>query len=776
MDTNGPALPGARVGKGAQSAGEMAENSAMRSYGGMDVFRVVAALLVVAIHTYPLTSISGEADFAFTHILGRVGVPFFLMATGYYLFADQVVRRQEKPGKLRRFLRKSALLYGIAILMYAPLQWYKGYDEAAGMPLALALLRDVLFDGTFYHLWYLPAAMLGAIIVWLLLKRLSARAAFGITLALYVIALLGDSYYGIVEQVPLLKASYDELFQWFDYTRNGVFFAPIYLLLGGMLAEKQRSLSKRASTIGLLVSTVLLLAEGELLHHLGSPRHDSMYIMLLPVMYFLWMRLLLWNGSGSKRLRDTSMVLYIVHPLCIVAVRGIAKLTGLSWLLVGNSVVHYAAVVGLSCLLAAGWNRRLLLLAMVRSMLDKAPSSNERAWLEINMDHLRHNAQELKKVLPSSCSLMAVVKANAYGHGDVEVAKALNRIGVHAFAVATASEGVQLRRGGVKGDILILGYTELHAVHDLHRYNLIQTVVDGEYAKRLNRCGKRIRVHIKLDTGMHRLGVKHGDMEELKLIYACQQLSIEGVYTHLATSDSREEGERVFTEEQIRRFYDTVTKLKALGLKVGRTHIQSSYGVLNYPTLRCDYARVGIALYGVHSRLEDRTELTVDLRPVLSLKARVAAVRELAAEETAGYSRAFKADRHMRLAVVTIGYADGIPRDMPCGQGTVLIRGRRARIVGKVCMDQLLVDVTNVEGVAQGDVVTVIGRDGLEEVTAEQLAASAGTITNELLSRLGSRLDRNILTFISDDYRVPTGYRNHPQRGYPKVQREDYGE
>ncbi|EST51787.1 amino acid racemase [Brevibacillus panacihumi W25] len=348
----------------------------------------------------------------------------------------------------------------------------------------------------------------------------------------------------------------------------------------------------------------------------------------------------------------------------------------------------------------------------------------------------------MQSILPSTCKFMAVVKANAYGHGDVQIAKELNRAGIFSFAVATLAEGVTLRKHGIKGDILILGYTHPKDIPSLKRYRLIQTVVDYSYAAMLEDIGEKIRVHVKVDTGMHRLGESYSHIDNLKAIFGCKHLLIEGIYTHLSAADSLRSSDVAYTRQQIGRFYDAINQISHSGYAIPRIHIQSSYGVLNYPELDCDYVRVGIALYGAYSHPQDQTKVSVDLLPVMAVKARVSAVKEIPAGDAVSYGRDYVASRPMKIAVVAIGYADGLPRNALDSQGQVLIHGHRAPIVGKICMDQLMIDVTDIPGVAQGDTVTIWGQDGTEQITAEQVAANSNTITNELVSRIGSRLER----------------------------------
>lgn len=370
-------------------------------------------------------------------------------------------------------------------------------------------------------------------------------------------------------------------------------------------------------------------------------------------------------------------------------------------------------------------------------------ASKDRAWAEIDLDNLGHNVEEFRRILPKCCKIMAVVKANAYGHGDIEISRKLNRLGVSAFAVATINEGIRLRENGVAGEILILGYTFPEEFHKLIRYDLTQTVVDHEYAAILNEYRSKIKVHVKIDTGMHRLGENYKELQNIIRIFQCRNLTVNGTYTHLSAADSLICDDMEFTNKQIELFYKTVDRLKAAGYHPGKLHIQSSYGVLNYPYLKCDYARIGIAMYGVLSSINAETRINVDLRPVLALKARVVLTKDISENETVGYGRQFKAEKDTKVAVISVGYADGIPRSLSCGNGYVLIKGQRAVIIGKICMDQLMVDITGIPEVRQGDAVTLVGREGAEYISAETVAQNSGTLTNEFLSRLGARLIKN---------------------------------
>lgn len=366
----------------------------------------------------------------------------------------------------------------------------------------------------------------------------------------------------------------------------------------------------------------------------------------------------------------------------------------------------------------------------------------ERAWVEIDLCALKGNAAHLRRIMQPGCKLMAVVKADAYGHGAVEVAKTLNLIGVDTFAVATIEEGIALRRHQIAGEILILGYTAPGRAADLQRFRLRQTVVDMAHAEALNAMGIPLEVEIKVDTGMHRLGIDVQNVHEIEKVYEMNCLKICGIYSHLCVSDGTTEEEIDYTKKQISLFNQLIQKLGEKKMKIPCMHLQSSYGLLNYPQLPCDYVRVGIALYGTLSAKTDKVRKEVSLYPVMEIKSRITSVRTLRAGETAGYGRKFLAETDRKIATVSIGYGDGIPRNLSDSHMEVLIQGERVPVVGRICMDQMLVDVTSLQSVSAGDLVTVVGKDGEEEILITELAEKAGTITNELLSRIGCRMPK----------------------------------
>lgn len=683
-----------------------------KKFPALDDFRLLAVILVVANHTR-----SADSEFLWLlTVLRRVAVPFFIMVSGYFLARGN----WRSTGK---FLKKTAMLYGVGILLYLPLNYYAGQ-------LSFDFFRRAIFDGSFYHLWYLPALLLGTPIAYYL-TRFKPEAAIPVAGILYLIGLGGESYYGLVSGIPVLSTFYNGIFLVFDYTRNGLFYVPLFLLLGAAGIIFRR----KVAVIGLLCSFTALIVEALLLHHSGIQRHDSMYLFFPFLMVFLFSLLLEANEGERRSLRQLTTVVYMIHPWCLVLVRRAAKIVGLTGLLVENTVILFLLVLASS----------LFLSQLLLWLRPSRPFQTGRAWIELDLSALRHNVNQLQSILPENCTLMPAVKANAYGHGAVLIAKELNHSGIRSFCVATVSEGMELRRGGVKGEILVLGYTHPEQVPFLRKYRLTQTAIDMPYARLLNSYGKKLRVHLKIDTGMHRLGISADQQEEIASIFQMKNLVIEGIFTHLCVADEETAEKKAFTLGQAEAFQRVICNLNDQGLACGKTHLLSSYGLLRYPELAGDYARVGIALYGVLSNRKDLDDCPIALHPVLSLKARIALTKELHTGEGAGYGLKYVAESDRKIAVLSIGYADGIPRALSCNHGKVLINGYEAPIIGRICMDQMIVDITDLPDVKSGDIAVIIGKSGQYEITAYDLSEASGTITNELLSRLGSRLNRMIV-------------------------------
>lgn len=702
-----------------------------KSYTGIDYFRFIAALLIITIHTSPLTSFSETGDFILTRIIARVAVPFFIMTSGFFLIS----RYTRNNDKLKTFIKNTSVIYLIAILIYIPVNIYNNYFSQDN--LVLNLLKDLIFDGTFYHLWYLPASIIGAIIAWYLVKNFDYKKALIITFILYLIGLFGDSYYGIAEKFSGIHSFYSLIFQVSDYTRNGILFTPVFFVLGGLIADNSLKLSLKKSICGFGISFALMFCEAMILHFFNLQKHDSMYLFLPFCMYFLFHTILHFKGKRIVWLRTLSLTIYIIHPMIIIIVRLFAKLLHLQTLFIQNSIIHFLMVFIISVIFSI-----IITIFLNRYKIKnkKYISDTDRAYIEIDLKNLEHNVHILQKAMPQKCQLMAVVKANAYGHGAFEISTHLDKIGIKAFAVATIDEGIRLRKYGIRGEILILGYTDIHRASELKKYNLTQTLIDLNYANALNKQGINIKVHIKIDTGMHRLGIYSNDFNAVKNIFTFKNIKVCGIYTHLCCSDSLDPDDITFTREQINKFYSLIGALKESGITIPKLHIQSSYGLMNYPDLKCDYVRIGIALYGVLSSPNDNTILKLDLRPVLSLKSKVVLIRSIQKGDSVGYDRSFIATKDSRIAIVPVGYGDGFPRNLSCGNSMVRINQYLVPIIGHICMDQLIIDITNVEDISIGDTVTLIDSKTYNRLNAPDIAEHADSISNELLCGMGSRL------------------------------------
>lgn len=313
----------------------------LNGYPCLDLFRLAAALLVIAIHTSPLASYSAFGDFLLTRILGRTAVPFFFMVTGFFLYGGDGFSRD----KLLGLIKKTGKLYLISVLLYLPINWYTGGFKRAGA--AAVFLKGLLVDGTMYHLWYLPAVITGSALTYFGVRYLSAKGAFILSFFLYVFGLLGDSYYGLAAEVPFLKNLFSGLFHFMDYTRNGLFFAPVFLTMGMVLREKGRESgwqAARPAALAVVPAVILMAAEGTVLREFKLMRHDSMYVMLLPVMFLLFSLLLVKRGRAYKCCRDISMAVYIIHPWIIILVRRAARVLGITKWAVRDSLMHFLLV------------------------------------------------------------------------------------------------------------------------------------------------------------------------------------------------------------------------------------------------------------------------------------------------------------------------------------------------------------------------------------------------------------------------------------------------
>lgn len=379
-----------------------------------------------------------------------------------------------------------------------------------------------------------------------------------------------------------------------------------------------------------------------------------------------------------------------------------------------------------------------------------------RTWAEVDIDNILHNVKVIRQTLTGNSKIIAVVKADAYGHGAVAVAKALEKE-TDMFALSSIDEVVQLRNAGVRGDMLILGYTPSQFADVLLKENITQTVFSYDYIRdiynALGESGRKLKVHVKLDTGMSRLGfdvqsneTRKQTVEQLKRAVDefSDRLDFEGIFTHFAVSD---EPELDFTDIQFERYKKTVDELKEKGVGFAMYHVCNSAAVINYPQYHLDRCRPGIILFGM---LPDKNTRDIGLRPALSLKAVVSQTRTIEAGMTVSYGRKFTATEKMTLATLPIGYADGYSR-LLSNNGEVLIHGKRAKIVGRICMDQCMIDVSDIHDVKRGDEVTIIGRDGDEVISATDIADRMNTINYEITCLIGKRVPR---VYIKDGKKI----------------------
>ena len=360
--------------------------------------------------------------------------------------------------------------------------------------------------------------------------------------------------------------------------------------------------------------------------------------------------------------------------------------------------------------------------------------------MEINLSNLEYNYNTLCSLMQPECKMMAVVKADAYGHGAARTAKHLNNIGVKSFAVSSIEEGIELRKNGVTGEVLILGRTNPKLASELKSFCLTQAVIDDAYAFGLSSTGIKIDVHAAIDTGMHRLGIPYEQTDKIISVFKLDNLNITGIYTHLCSVKSLSAEAGALTKAQTGRFNYVIDCLKAAGITMPATHVQSSYGFLNYPYMKYNYVRIGDALYGMADKKFCKTD-NIMLKPVMALKSQVIHTVEIKKGETIGYGNSFIAERDSRIAVLSIGFADGVPRSIS-GEAYVLIHGCRAKAVGSVCMDLMFADITEAGHVNIGDTAVLIGKDMDEEISAVDFAGFSGTIPGEAVSRLSTRIKR----------------------------------
>ena len=383
----------------------------------------------------------------------------------------------------------------------------------------------------------------------------------------------------------------------------------------------------------------------------------------------------------------------------------------------------------------------------------KISQIERRSWIEINISQLKSNYLQYKSSLKRDTEIMAVIKADAYGHGDVQVARMLSEIGVKLFAVSNIDEAVGLRDAGIKGEILILGYSSPVYISTLYKYDLTQAIVSEEYAAVLAASNIPIKCQFAIDTGMNRIGLNGKDANSCaaKIREYSKALNVNGIFTHLCVADSTSDDDILFTQKQIDCFKN-VSDLVA-DLKLPYIHCCNSAGGLfhlnkdkKYDTIG-NIVRLGILLYGLKPDVENT--IPSGIFPAMTWKSVISMVKKVNAGETIGYGRTYKVEKDMLVATVTTGYADGLNR-LLSNRGFVMINGKKAPIVGRICMDQTLVDVTNIPDVKMGDRVVLIGRCGNLYYSADDMAQELGTIGYEIICNITKRVQRFYIN--SNDY------------------------
>ncbi|HHY24099.1 MAG TPA: alanine racemase [Clostridiaceae bacterium] len=367
-----------------------------------------------------------------------------------------------------------------------------------------------------------------------------------------------------------------------------------------------------------------------------------------------------------------------------------------------------------------------------------------RAWAEINLDNIAHNVREIRKIVNKRAEVMGVVKADAYGHGVMEVTRTLLDNGVSRLAVSMLDEAIQLRRNGIDIPILILSYTDPVRAEDIINYNVTQTVFSHDLAEALSdaavRLGHKVKVHIKIDTGMTRVGFMPG-YNAVKNVVAISKLPgiiIEGLFTHFASADEKDKS---YSYMQLERFMSICTELQRIGIHIPIKHVANSAAIIEFPEMHLDMVRPGIILYGYYPSSEVNKHKLL-LKPAMTLKANVILVKEVENNTSVSYGRVFTTKRRSRIATIPIGYADGYSR-LLTGKANVLINGELAPVVGTICMDQCMVDITDIDGnVKVGDEVVLFGKQMEKEIKVEELANLIGTINYEIISVVGKRIPR----------------------------------
>ncbi len=374
-------------------------------------------------------------------------------------------------------------------------------------------------------------------------------------------------------------------------------------------------------------------------------------------------------------------------------------------------------------------------------------------WAEVSLSAISHNLRLIRHKIGKKRKILAVVKANAYGLGAVEVSKHLARLGVEAFGVTCSAEGIELREAGIRRPILLLTGFWPGEEKRILEFNLTPAIARIDQLRSLERVAaksptvrsrKKVSFHLKIDSGMNRLGISPGEVGAFIREYAaCEHLELRGTFTHFASSDDFRSAQN---EQQEKVFTEALSQVREAGISPGTIHMANSGAICARESTWSEMVRPGAVLYGYHQGFEPpeiaaSVKKDMRLKPCLSFRARIISLREVAAGQPVGYSAKFIADRPSRIAVIAAGYADGIVRQRS-NRGCVIVRGRLVPLVGTISMDLSMVDVTDVSGAAVGDIATIYGGDGKAAIPVDQVARQIGTVTSDLLCALGRRVPR----------------------------------
>lgn len=366
-------------------------------------------------------------------------------------------------------------------------------------------------------------------------------------------------------------------------------------------------------------------------------------------------------------------------------------------------------------------------------------------WAEVDLKAIAHNIRELRSITNPKARFMAVVKANAYGHDIIEVARRSLENGAEALGVANIEEGIQLRKAGIDAPVLIFGYTSPIHVKKLIELDLTQTVYSYETSEKLSQAatayGKKIKVHIKVDTGMGRLGllrgIKDNSLSEVESISRLPMLELEGIYTHFATADK---SDRSYAGKQFEIFMDFLNQLRIAGLEIAVTHAANSAAIINMPETHLDMVRAGISIYGLYTSEEvDRS--IINLKPAMALKTKIIHLKKVPAGFKVSYGTTYETEKPTTIATVSIGYADGLNR-LLSSKGRMLVCGQSAPIVGRICMDMTMLDVGEIPEIVMEQEVVVFGKQGNSSITVDEIASTINTINYEVVSTIMERVPR----------------------------------